>query len=279
MANPFGAMFQQGRPAAPGMRPQFGQAAPAAAGAPAMARPMAPGYGGAAAGGLKPGMFAPGGMRPMPTPNDQKVPQPGSMGALFGGGRQPAPSRPGGFAGVFGGGRAPAQPQQQPSGGGFAGLVGRQQGQLPPRGMAGGMGALLSDEKSKTRIRELEGLRDRYEALLDVPTEKPDVRAPDTDALDRAYRGTSSNEYSYKDPNAPGAAPGRHVGPMAHELRSLPGVVEKGSDGMDRVNPDRLSLANAAELGETRRDLDALRARLGALTDDEDVLREAAGGR
>lgn len=187
----------------------------------------------------------------------------GMMGAVRGGmGQQPA--QPGGgmtgrVAGAMAGGRP------------MMGGVGQAMGQRPnpmtgAMGMAGGM---LSDERSKERIRELEGIKERYEALLDTPS-----------ATAASFKGASSNEYEYEDPDAPGAAPGRHAGPMASELRSIPGVVSRGPDGMDRVDPGRLSLANASAQGETSRELDDLKARLAALEDDPDaVLREASGGR
>lgn len=181
---------------------------------------------------------------------------------------------PGGLAGrvggMFGSGGAP---------GGMAGRVGGMAG-VPARaptggpGMAGMVGGLMSDERSKQKIAELEGIKRRYEALIDSPTEKP-----------RGFEDVGSYEYEYKDPSEPGAAPGRHVGPMAHELRSLPGVVERGPDGFDRVNADRLSLANASATGELSREkadraeVEALRARLAALSDDPDASLRAGLGR
>jgi hypothetical protein len=239
-------------------------------------QPAAP----AASGGLAArvgGMFGGGAapQRPMtrvsPAPAAQFARSPGA--ARMGGMQQmqPMQQRPqigGAVRGAMGpvGGMQPARPQPSP--------VGK---------AAGMMGGLMSDKRSKDRIAELEGIKHRYEALLDGESERPSQSE-----LDRArdFEKVGSYEYEYKDPREPGAAPGRHVGPMAHELRNLPGVVERGPDGMDRVNPDRLSLANASATGELAREkadrseLEALTARLSALSDDPDeVLREAGGRR
>jgi hypothetical protein len=149
-------------------------------------------------------------------------------------------------------------------------------------------GALLSDEQSKTRITELEDELQRTYAALGGKASTADVSEPirlrqqmaaaqgqgamsssEQDALDAAFRKPTSNSYEYKDPSAPGAAPGRHAGPMADELKGIPGVVETGPDGMDRVNGPRLELANTSEIANLRRELDALKGQ-GAFTDAEE---------
>lgn len=137
------------------------------------------------------------------------------------------------------------------------------------RGMAptmmAGLGA-LSDEESKTRIRELEDELSRTYAALSGPSATGGVNPsePDTAALDAAYRRPTSNSYDYKDPTAPGAAPGRQAGPMADELKGLPGVVAPGPDGLDRVDTGRLTMTNASEIANLRRELDALNGRIGS---------------
>lgn len=120
-------------------------------------------------------------------------------------------------------------------------------------------------------IEELEALRRDVEAL-----------GGDPDAvLERsqgagAYRDVSSNTYDYNDPSAEGAAPGRNSGPMADELRGLPGVVESGPDGMDRVNTGRLSLNNASATGELAREIETLRREVDALGGNPDAVLERA---
>lgn len=135
-------------------------------------------------------------------------------------------------------------------------------------GGAGAMaaGALLSDEHSKTRITELEDELQRTYAALGGTASTSDVQpeAPDTASLDAAYRKPTSNGYEYKDPSAPGAAPGRQAGPMADELKGIPGVVAPGEDGMDRVNTPRLTMANTSEIANLRREMDALMGRVGS---------------
>jgi hypothetical protein len=117
-----------------------------------------------------------------------------------------------------------------------------------------------SGGESDARIRELEDeLQRTHAALGGAPSAVyPTPQAPDEEALDRSagYRPVGTYGYEYKDPGAPGAAPGPQSGPMADELKGLPGVVKPGPDGFDRVDLGRLSLNNASELGQHRRELD-----------------------
>lgn len=161
-------------------------------------------------------------------------------------------------------------------------------------GVSGAMGAIghaipmLSDKQSKEKITQLENeLQKTYAALGGAQSPKPDVKAPDTAALDRAagysgfdpgagiYRGVGSYGYEYKDPNAQGAAPGKQSGPMADELKGLPGVVKPGADGMDRVDTGRLSLNNASAIGQHQRDIDDLKAKLAAIDPETGMDLEA----
>jgi hypothetical protein len=180
----------------------------------------------------------------------------------------------------------------------------------------------LSDRHSKERIDQLEGeLQKTYAALggqtvtpLDenpygessVPVRRavdreapedvgPMVVSPREAALlgdpaparkldrENPYRPVGSYSYDYKDPSMPGAEPGRQSGPMADELRGLPGVVKQGPNGMDYVDEGRLTMNNASELGSQRRELDELRRRLEALGgavstgSPDDRLRAAQG--
>lgn len=112
---------------------------------------------------------------------------------------------------------------------------------------------------------------------------KQDIR-PAGGATDQAYRGLSASSYEYRDPAAPGAAEGRHVGPMAHELAAHPataGSVTTGTDGRLAVDPGRLTLTNTAELAQQRRDIDRLvshQATMSQLDDAERRYTEALSG-
>lgn len=108
--------------------------------------------------------------------------------------------------------------------------------------------------------------------------------------LDQIGRGpdfssATTNRYQYKPEfkNAPGAGPGTYEGPMSDDLKSIPGVVEPGPDGMDRVNHGRLSMANASATGENAREIEQLRKRLaaleGGLSSSDDILKEAQSGK
>jgi hypothetical protein len=83
--------------------------------------------------------------------------------------------------------------------------------------------------------------------------------------LDSAYRRAGSYSYEYKDPSLPGAAPGRQAGPMADELKGIPGAVSTGPDGLDRVDIPRMTMANASQTGTNTRDIDELRREMDAL--------------
>lgn len=140
--------------------------------------------------------------------------------------------------------------------------------------MGASMGAsMMSDERSKKRIAELEDLNEQYSALLDTPAATANVRpqAPPTADLDRsnarALGEAGSYSYEYKDPRAPGAASGRQAGPMAQELEGIPGVVQPGPDGLKRVDTGRLALATASATGDQERRLRELEGEFDALSD------------
>jgi hypothetical protein len=76
--------------------------------------------------------------------------------------------------------------------------------------------------------------------------------------------------YNYKDPSAPGAAPGKHYGPMAQDLEKSPATastVTTGPDGMKRVDPGRLTMLNTAALSDQQRDIQAIKQALASNND------------
>lgn len=116
-------------------------------------------------------------------------------------------------------------------------------------GLAALAGLFMSDERSKTQIQNLEeenaALRKNAEAL------------GATTAADR-FATLPSYSYEYKQPAAPGAAPGTQVGPMAQDLEKvLPGAVQDTAQGK-MVDPARLAMANASATSELARRLAAL---------------------
>lgn len=119
-------------------------------------------------------------------------------------------------------------------------------------------GMVSSDEHSKERIRELEDLNDRYKSLVDG----------DPHATAGAHAPASSSTYRYKDPKAPGAAPGTQTGPMAQELEGIPGVVKDTPRGK-MVDPQRLTMANTSAIGDQERRMQALEQRYGALSEED----------
>jgi hypothetical protein len=131
-----------------------------------------------------------------------------------------------------------------------------------------------SDEHSKTRIAELEGQL----AALGGAAQRPAIQAPDTAALDDAYRreGGTPNptqpsidlrpargySYEYKEPERFGQ--GRFYGPMAQDLEKTPAgasTVKRGPDGTKMVDTSRLALVNTAAISDLQKQLAALDAR------------------
>ncbi len=165
----------------------------------------------------------------------------------------------------------------------------------------------MSDARSKTRIRELEG---QLAALKGGSSASFEPEQPDTDALDRSehgrqvrpggwrdrdqlagpqsyrnrwdadpfagsgaeapavdFRPARPYEYEYKDPAAPGAAPGKHVGPMAQDLLRSPttaSTVHDTPQGL-QVDTPRLTLAVAGAMSEQQRKTEELERQLAAL--------------
>lgn len=141
----------------------------------------------------------------------------------------------------------------------------------------------LSDVHSKTRIRELEG---QLAALNGAPAARdgenfsPAVspKAPDTDSLDSAYareqnapavdlRPARGYSYEYKNPNTPGAAPGRQIGPMAQDVENTAAAatVHDTSHGK-QIDTGRLALVNTAALSEQQTKVKRLEDQLAALS-------------
>lgn len=122
---------------------------------------------------------------------------------------------------------------------------------------------------------ELELLRRDVEALGGDPNSI--LARAQADVAPRAagapeFRDVGTYNYDYRNPGAQGAAPGSQAGPMADELRGLPGVVKPGPDGFDRVDPARLSLTNASATGELAREVEALRKDVATLGGNPDAV-------
>lgn len=207
----------------------------------------------------------------MPLMEPRSAQLPAGMGGRGAPGAGPTGGMAGRISGMFGGGGGPAPRAAQ--------------------GLFGGAGALMSDERSKEKIRELEGIKQRYMALLDGPSGGGDAGHSDRDGIVTSsevdYSPVGSHEFEYKPEyrDEPGAGRGRFAGPMTSELKGIPGVVKSGPGGMEQVDAPRLTMANASQIGNLTREkadrseLDDLRARLAALSDDPDGALDVAGGR
>lgn len=98
-------------------------------------------------------------------------------------------------------------------------------------------------------------------------------------AMAQAYgapdlRGAPGSAYEYKDPSAPGAAPGEHIGPMAQDLEANPATahtVHTGPDGMKRVDTGRLALTNTSAISDQQRRMDDLEQRVAGMQPANDT--------
>jgi hypothetical protein len=93
-------------------------------------------------------------------------------------------------------------------------------------------------------------------------------KAPDLEALD-AVAASPGYGYTYEDPGAPGAAPGRQYGPMAQELASTPAgatAVTKGKDGKLAIDTGRLQLLDHSAISAQQRELDLLKQQIAAFS-------------
>lgn len=163
---------------------------------------------------------------------------------------------------------------------------------------ASAVGAFLSDERSKQRIKELEGeLARTYKALggppatqgvrkggdaspalakrdQDLSRDLDAAMAPTYAALSGApatagtdLRGAKGYSYEYKNPNQPGAAPGTQYGPMAQDLEKSPATAASVMDTPNgkMVDAGRLTMTNTAAIGEQQRKADEQQARIADL--------------
>ncbi len=96
-------------------------------------------------------------------------------------------------------------------------------------------------------------------AMSDIRAKKNIVPA-DEDISD-AFRQADGYGYDYRDPNQPGARPGRNYGPMAQELERTPAgaSVVKDTPRGKAIDTSRLSLLNASETSKLRKEVDSLK--------------------
>lgn len=94
---------------------------------------------------------------------------------------------------------------------------------------------------------------------------------PAATSLRELLETASAHEYSYKDPAAPGAAPGRHIGPMAQDLEQT-----KLGKSMVHEGPDKTKMVDGGRAGLTALAAASfLHKRINKL---EDAYRHAFGG-
>lgn len=230
---------------------------------------------------------------PMPylPPRSAPHPRPRPIQGSFGPGRGPMPVSPPTLPmGSFGPGQGP-MPSPAPASL-MAGSYGPGQGPMPRPGIenfrppmapppgieafrppvaignGNGPGSMVvSDERNKAKISPMEDptatLRDYWRPVVDASTaETQPVNYSMSAHPGMDLRAAKGYAYDYKNPDAKGAAPGRHVGPMAQDLEHTvaKNAVITGPDGMKKVDTGRLALVNTAALAEEQKRLDRLEA-------------------
>lgn len=130
-----------------------------------------------------------------------------------------------------------------------------------------------SDIRKKTDIAPAgESISNAYRGIARANDQAGQIRNANVE-YPSPFAPLSSSSYHYRDPNAPGAAPGQQFGPMAQELERTPAgrtAVTTMPDGSKGIDTGRLSLMNASQTAENTRKLDALQHALD--------LKEARGG-
>jgi len=121
-----------------------------------------------------------------------------------------------------------------------------------------------SDIRGKTAIAPAGGdISQAYRGIARANEAASRIRGTEVTS---PFAPTSASSYFYKNPAAPGAEPGQHYGPMAHELEQTPAgasVVRTMPDGRKGIDTGRLALLNASETGQLRREVDALKGSTG----------------
>lgn len=126
-----------------------------------------------------------------------------------------------------------------------------------------------SDEKSKQQIEQLTTMNREliarlsggsgFDGISGQQTVMPDLKQPDYAALE-ATRQTPAYSYEYKNPDAPGAKPGRQAGIMAQDLEKTPvgqSAVMNTPQGK-MIDTPRLTTINTGAINAQQRELDAL---------------------
>ncbi|HYE58873.1 MAG TPA: tail fiber domain-containing protein, partial [Rhodothermales bacterium] len=116
-------------------------------------------------------------------------------------------------------------------------------------------GGTGSDVRMKKDIRPI----DARASLMDAIGGSADETRQMLDQAKKAYA------YKYRDPSAPGAAPGTHYGPMAQDLEKGGPVgkslVTEGPGGMKMVDTGRAALVALTEIARMRDELERRKGR------------------
>lgn len=83
-------------------------------------------------------------------------------------------------------------------------------------------------------------------------------------------RDVNNYHFQYKNPNAPGAAPGPHTGGMAQEFQRNPTLthsVKAGPDGMLGVDTGRVAMALPGAIGETQNQVSKQQEQIDTMAD------------
>lgn len=120
-------------------------------------------------------------------------------------------------------------------------------------GLMGGGSKPTAPQYPQTQSSELERLQE-----IARQNQMRGLQAP---AVQMAQQAPGYS-FEYRNPSAPGAAPGQQFGVMAQDLERTPAgrsVVTTGPEGQKMVDTGRLAMQNTAAIGELGNELERLK--------------------
>lgn len=120
-------------------------------------------------------------------------------------------------------------------------------------GLMGGGNKAAAPQYQQTQSNELERLQE-----IARQNQMRGLQAP---AVQMAQQAPGYS-FEYRNPSAPGAAPGQQFGVMAQDLERTPAgrsVVFQGPGGQKMVDTGRLAMQNTAAIGELGNELERLK--------------------
>lgn len=128
--------------------------------------------------------------------------------------------------------------------------------------MMGMMGGMMGGGGSKKESKPYQAYQesDELRRLREI-SQQNQMRGLQAPAVQMAQQAPGYS-FQYRNPSAPGAAPGQQYGVMAQDLERTPAgrsVVVQQPNGTKMVDTNRLSMQNTAAIGELGNELEQLK--------------------